>query len=204
MAFGLWDIAQIGIPLAANIVAPGVGGIVASGAMGAGGAALKGKKLQDILKAGALGAGTAALGAKAGDALSGMASEGGNLLAKKGVKSAAQKGFGLGLDEEMARKGSSLALGAVDGAGRAGAGLGIKDAGRFMKEAGDVADKTASKVRFLEHMQELGGAGAEMKERLDAERARAAADRARMNYDFMASTPRGTQYGLSPWVPGRY
>ncbi|MHC4702800.1 MAG: hypothetical protein ACYTFQ_19730 [Planctomycetota bacterium] len=173
MAFGLLDIAKIGIPLAANIVAPGIGGIAASGLMGAGEAAIKGKRMSEILKSGAIGAGTGALGAEAGKAV-------GGLLSKPQFLQA-------GSPETLAKMATGVA----------GEGAGAK----VMTDAATAATDAAKKVRFMEQMQSLGDAGSDFLQQNEDAKRLAAAARTQANFSRMSGAPQVQQYGLQPWVP---
>lgn len=79
-----WDIMQIVGPIAATAIAGPVGGIVASGAMGAGTGFAKGEGLKGALLRGGLGAGTGALTAGA----LGSLSKGAETAAAKSIEKA--------------------------------------------------------------------------------------------------------------------
>jgi len=201
----LLQLAKMAAPIAATAVGGPLAGIATGAAVGGGSSAAKGGGLKDIALQAAIGGGTSALGAGAGKALGGLAQEGGKLAASKGVQTAAEKGLSLGLEQELARKGTELGVGAATGAGEglaAGAKLGLKNAPRFMEQAGNVADKAASQVRFMEHMQELGGAGIDAAAEAGDRKKQAAALRQQANFARMSSVPQGQQYGVEPWVPG--
>jgi hypothetical protein len=173
MAFGLWDIAKIGIPIAAGVVGTPAAGIAASALMGGADPLLKGKGVKEAALGAGLGAASGAAGGAATGALGKALGGGESFLSAVGP-------------EKLA----GLAEGVKKGAGKAVA----ERAAAAASEAGRVA-------RFSEQMQELGGlaegfASSRSRDKAEEDMIRQQMNAAQMSGNQGFSTP-----GFQPWVP---